>query len=83
MKYILLFIGISMSAITEFSITNNDTVFIKRYYESGIIKEKGVEVYRLKQGKWFYYNEKGFPIKIEKYRHGRVIDSFSIGVLDE
>ena len=74
MKFILLFIGISMSAITEFSITNNDTIFIKRYYESGEIKEKGVKVHKLKQGKWFYYNKNGFPYKIEKYNNGKVID---------
>ena len=83
MKYILLFIGISISAITEFSVTNNDTIFVKKYYENGAIKEKGVKVWKLKQGKWFYYNKNGFPYKIEEYEYGKVIESFSIGFLDE
>ena len=83
MKYILLCVGLSVAAITEFSVTNNDTIFIKKYYKNGIMKEKGVKVHKLRQGKWFYYNEKGFPIKIENYRYGKVTDSFSIGVLDE
>ena len=72
-----------MSAITEFSITNNDTIFVKKYYENGMIKEKGVKVWKLKQGNWFYYKESGFPYKIEKYNNGKVIDSFSVGFLDE
>ena len=83
MKYILLCVGLSVAAITEFSITNNDTIFVKKYYESGGIKEKGVKVWKLKQGKWFYYNENGFPYKIENYESGKLLKSFEIGDADE
>ena len=83
MKYIFLCLGISLAAITEFSITNNDTIFVKKYHENGEIKEKGVKVWKLKEGNWFYYNKSGFPYKIEKYNNGKMIDSFSVGFLDE
>ena len=83
MKYTLLSLGLSIAAITEFSVTNNDTMFIKIYYKDGTLKERGIKVHRLKQGQWYHYDTNGFPYKIENYRNDRLLRTFEIGEVDE
>ena len=81
MKHLLLCIGLSVASITEFNVTNNDTMFVNTYYNDGTLKMKGIKVHKLKQGDWYYYNTNGFPFKIEKYKNDKVVSSMDLTAL--
>ncbi len=72
-----------MAAVTKFSVSNNDTLFIKTYYKDGTLKEKGIKVHNLKQDKWLYYNTNGFPYKIENYKNGKLLKTLELGDANE
>ena len=82
MKIIVIaLISISLSAVTKFNITNNDTTKVKNFYENGQLKTKGLKINKFKCGDWYYYNESGRIIKIEIYKQGRLIKDMEIGEL--
>ena len=82
MKYILLF-SFTFASVTSFNVTNNDTIFVNKYYEDGTLKAKGRKLNKYKDGAWYYYCNKGKIIKVERYINGRLIKTLNIGDSDE
>ena len=78
MKYIALIAGITFAGITNFEVTSNDPTHIQNYYGNGNIQSKGIKVNKLKQGEWIYYNDRGLPYKIERYRNGKILKSLNL-----
>jgi len=84
MKIIIIaLIGISLSAVTKFNVTNNDTTKVNTFYKNGQLKSKGLKINKFKCGYWYYYNENGKILKVEKYKQGRLVKDMEIGNIDE
>lgn len=78
----ILVLGFVIGNFTRFETSYGDTTKVAEFYDNGQVKFKGTKVHKLKHGKWFYYNENGFPIRIERYKYGKKIKSFTLGSLD-
>ena len=69
MKIIIIaLISISLGVVTKFNVTNNDTTKVKNFYKNGQLKTKGLKINKFKCGDWYYYNESGKIIKVERDR---------------
>ena len=69
----LLVAGFMFGRITKIETDYGDSTTVKAFHENGKLKFEGIKVRKFKHGKWLYYDEKGFLIKVEKYRHGRKV----------
>ena len=78
-KILLLTSTISLAAIVEFNVTNNDTTKVNKFYYNGKIKIKGMKVNKFKEGEWTYYKKDGSILKVEHYKNGKLKNSLLLG----
>ena len=72
---IICFLAISfmLGQITRIETDYGDSTTVKAFHENGKVKFEGIKIRKFKHGKWYYYDDKGFLLKVEKYRHGRKV----------
>ena len=86
MKIILLIVFsfiYSEAFITAIRTDYGDSIRVVEYHKNGKIKTKGLKIKKFRHGKWYYYDNKGFIIKIEEYKNGKRTKSLNLGALDE
>ena len=74
-KIILLLFTISLmfGQITKIETNYGDSTRVVEFYKNGKIKLEGSRLAKFKHGKWYYYDEIGMLVKVEKYHHGRKV----------
>ena len=82
MNIVILILSFTFGSFTRFETSYGDTTKVAEFHDNGQVKFKGTKVHKLRHGKWFYYDENGFPFKIERYYYGKKVKSFTLGSLD-
>tara|TARA_R110000824_G_scaffold394282_1_gene593951 strand:+ start:2680 stop:2997 length:318 start_codon:yes stop_codon:yes gene_type:complete len=79
---VILIIGcLSFASIAKMETTYGDTTKVSIFHKNGKIKVEGVKVKKFKDGKWKYYDENGFLVRVDNYKNGRKIKSMEMGAL--
>jgi len=63
---IIIFILLNLTGVNA----QNQTKKFKNYYENGVLKLKGAKKNEINVGTWYYYSEKGFITKKERWKKG-------------
>ena len=48
---------------------------------NGNIKIEGIKVKKFRDGKWKYYDENGFLVRVDSYKSGKKIKTMEVGLL--
>ena len=59
--------------ITAIRTDYGDSVKVVEYHKNGKERTEGLKINKFRHGKWMYYDEKGFLVKVEKYKNGRKV----------
>ena len=57
--------------ITKIETSYQDSTTIVEFHKNGKVKAKGTKISKFKHGKWYYYNEKGMLVNVERFNFGR------------
>ncbi len=80
MKWIVLLMvsGLVFCNIEYLKTTYGDTTKISLFHKNGKIKQEGIKVKKFRDGKWRYYDENGFLVKVEYYKFGKKINTMDL-----
>jgi hypothetical protein len=67
--------------ITAIRTDYGDSVRVNIYHLNGELKSTGLKIKSFKEGKWTYFDNEGYLLKVERYKNGKKIKSFAIGDL--
>jgi hypothetical protein len=67
--------------ITAIRTDYGDSIRVITYHENGKIKSTGIKIKGFRDGKWKYFDDKGYLLKIDKYKNGKRTKSLNIGEL--
>tara|TARA_R110000824_G_scaffold127024_1_gene286926 strand:+ start:373 stop:702 length:330 start_codon:yes stop_codon:yes gene_type:complete len=78
---IITIIGLSFASIAKMETTYGDTTKVSIFHKNGKIKVEGIKVKKFKDGKWKYYDEGGFLVRVDSYKSGKKIKTMEMGSL--
>ena len=83
MKLIILIIitSLMLPAIESLKTTYGDTTKVSIFHKNGNIKVEGIKVKKFRDGKWKYYDENGFLVRVDSYKSGKKIKTMEVGLL--
>ena len=83
-KFIIIICSFIFSAnIDAITQVYGDTSRVTTYHKNGAIKSEGIKVKKFKQGSWYYYDSKGFIVKVDYYKNGKKTKTYLAGGNDE
>ena len=74
-------IGLSFASIASLERTYGDTTKVSIFHKNGNIKVEGIKVKKFRDGKWKYYDENGFLVRVDSYKSGKKIKTMEVGLL--
>ena len=74
-------IGLSFASIASLETTYGDTTKVSIFHKNGNIKVEGIKVKKFRDGKWKYYDENGFLVRVDSYKSGKKIKTMEVGLL--
>ena len=74
-------IGLSFASIASLETTYGDTTKVSIFHKNGNIKIEGIKVKKFRDGKWKYYDENGFLVRVDSYKSGKKIKTMEVGLL--
>ena len=74
-------IGLSFASIASLETTYGDTTKVSIFHKNGNIKVEGIKVKKFRDGKWKYYDENGFLVRVDSYKSRKKIKTMEVGLL--
>ena len=74
-------IGLSFASIASLETTYGDTTKVSIFHKNGNIKVESIKVKKFRDGKWKYYDENGFLVRVDSYKSGKKIKTMEVGLL--